>query len=291
MTVSPYLFPTDGGGKLADFKTTDTTVDTMPNAAKVQLKMNRKKLAELQRVLAAHDRHGVLVIFQALDAAGKDGTIRRVFSGINPAGCQVTAFKVPSKKELDHDYLWRTAKMVPRKGMIGIFNRSYYEEVLVVRVHPQFLDAQKLVKAGQPGFPDASFWQQRFDQINHFEQYLTQNQTTIIKFFLHVSKAEQKRRFMARINEPEKNWKFSLRDVHERGHWSTYMAAYDEMLQKTSTTQAPWYVIPADDKKWMRAAVAEIVVSRLKALNLSYPTVTGELKSDLAMGKQLLGEE
>ncbi len=291
MTVSPYLFPPDGGRVLADFGTTDKTVTVTPKVAKEQLKISRKKLVALQNILAAHDRHSILVIFQALDAAGKDGTLRRVFSGVNPAGCEVTAFKVPSKKELDHDYLWRAAKAVPGKGMIGIFNRSYYEEVLVVRVHPQFLATQKLVEAGRPGFPDGSFWQQRFDQINHFEQYLTQNQTTIIKFFLHVSKAEQKNRFMARLNEPDKNWKFSLRDVHERGHWDAYMTAYDEMLQKTSTPWAPWYVIPADNKKWMRAAVADIVVSRLEALDLCYPKVTGDLESDLATGKRLLGEE
>lgn len=291
MTVSPYLFPEDGSRVLADFGTTDNTISVTPKAAKEQLKISRKKLGALQKILAAHDRHSILVIFQALDAAGKDGTLRRVFSGVNPAGCEVTAFKVPSKKELDHDYLWRAAKEVPGKGMIGIFNRSYYEEVLVVRVHPQFLTAQKLVEAGNSGFPDASFWQQRFEQINHFEKYLTQNQTTIIKFFLHVSKTEQKKRFMSRINEPDKNWKFSLRDVHERSHWDDYMAAYDEMLQKTSTTWAPWYVIPADDKKWMRAAVAKIMVSRLEALNLCYPKVAGVLAADLFKGKQLLDEE
>lgn len=291
MTVSPYLFPEDGSRVLADFGTTDNTISVTPKAAKEQLKISRKKLGALQKILAAHDRHSILVIFQALDAAGKDGTLRRVFSGINPAGCEVTAFKVPSKKELDHDYLWRAAKEVPGKGMIGIFNRSYYEEVLVVRVHPQFLTAQKLVEAGNSGFPDASFWQQRFEQINHFEKYLTQNQTTIIKFFLHVSKTEQKKRFMSRINEPDKNWKFSLRDMHERSHWDDYMAAYDEMLQKTSTPWAPWYVIPADDKKWMRAAVAKIMVSRLEALNLCYPKVAGVLAADLFKGKQLLDEE
>lgn len=291
MTVSPYLFPPDGSRVLGDFGTIDNTISITPKAAKEQLKSSRKKLVALQKLLAAHDRHSVLVIFQALDAAGKDGTLRRVFSGVNPAGCEVAAFKVPSKKELDHDYLWRAAKALPGKGMIGIFNRSYYEEVLVVRVHPQFLATQKLLAASQNEFPDASFWQQRFDQINHFEQYLTQNQTTVIKFFLHVSKAEQKKRFMARINEPEKNWKFSLNDVHERGYWDDYMAAYDEMLRETSTKWAPWYVIPADNKKWMRATVAEIVVSRLEALELGYPKVTGDLESDLATGRQLLNEE
>ena len=291
MTVLPYLFPTDGNGRLADFKTLDQNDDTAPKAAKAALKTHRKKIAALQKVLVADDRHAVLVILQALDAAGKDGTLRRVFSRVNPAGCEVTAFKTPSKKELDHDYMWRAAKALPGKGMIGIFNRSYYEEVLVVRVHPQFLAAQKLISAEEPGFPDTAFWQQRFSQINHFEQYLTQNQTTIIKFFLHVSRAEQKKRFLSRINEPDKNWKFSLKDVQQRSHWEAYMAAYDEMLQKTSTPWAPWYVIPADDKKWMRAAVAEIVASRLKVLNLAYPKVTGGLKSDLATGKQLLCEE
>ena len=291
MTVSPYLFPTDGSGKLSDFGTINQTIDAAPKTAKVQLKTNRKKLAELQRILAAHDRHAILVIFQALDAAGKDGTIRRVFSGVNPAGCHATAFKVPSKKELDHDYLWRTTKALPGKGMIGIFNRSYYEEVLVVRVHPQFLTAQKLVNSDQPGFPDHSFWQQRFDQINQFENFLSQNQTTIIKFYLHVSKSEQKKRLLARINEPDKNWKFSLKDVHERNHWAAYMAAYDEMLRKTSTPWAPWHVIPADDKKWMRAAVAEIMVSHLEGLNLSYPKVSGELSDNLITGKKILLEE
>jgi len=288
MTASSYLFPTNGNGRLNDFETIDTSIDPTPKSAKALLKMNRKKLAGLQRVLAAHDRHAILVIFQALDAAGKDGTIRRVFSGVNPAGCQATAFKAPSKKELDHNYLWRGGKALPGKGMIGIFNRSYYEEVLVVRVHPEFLAAQKLVNSECSGFPDASFWQQRFEQINRFENFLAQNQTTIIKFYLHVSKSEQKERLLARINEPDKNWKFSLKDVHERSHWEAYMAAYDEMLQKTSTPWAPWYVIPADDKRRMRAAVADIMVSRLNSLNLAYPEVSGELAKELSEGKRLL---
>jgi len=288
MTASSYLFPTNGSGRLNDFETIDTGIDPTPKAAKALLKMNRKKLAELQRVLAAHDRHAILVIFQALDAAGKDGTIRRVFSGVNPAGCRATAFKAPSKKELDHNYLWRGVKALPGKGLIGIFNRSYYEEVLVVRVHPEFLTAQKLVNSEHSGFPDASFWQQRFEQINRFENFLAQNQTTIIKFYLHVSKSEQKERLLARINEPDKNWKFSLKDVHERSHWEAYMAAYDEMLQKTSTPWAPWYVIPADDKRRMRAAVADIMVSRLDSLNLAYPEVSGEWAKELSEGKRLL---
>jgi len=288
MTASSYLFPTNGNGRLNDFQTIDTSVDPIPESAKALLKMNRKKLAELQRVLAAHDRHAILVIFQALDAAGKDGTIRRVFSGVNPAGCRAAAFKAPSKEELDHNYLWRGGKALPGKGMIGIFNRSYYEEVLVVRVHPEFLATQKLVNSERSGFPDASFWQQRFEQINRFENFLAQNQTIIIKFYLHVSKSEQKERLLARINEPDKNWKFSLKDVHERSHWEAYMAAYDEMLQKTSTPWAPWYVIPADDKRRMRAAVADIMVSRLDSLNLAYPEVSGELAKELTEGKRLL---
>jgi len=288
MTASSYLFPTNGNGRLNDFQTIDTSVDPTPESAKALLKMNRKKLAELQRVLAAHDRHAILVIFQALDAAGKDGTIRRVFSGVNPAGCRAAAFKAPSKEELDHNYLWRGGKALPGKGMIGIFNRSYYEEVLVVRVHPEFLAAQKLVNSERSGFPDVSFWQQRFEQINRFENFLAQNQTIIIKFYLHVSKSEQKERLLARINEPDKNWKFSLKDVHERSHWEAYMAAYNEMLQKTSTPWAPWYVIPADDKRRMRAAVADIMVSRLDSLNLAYPEVSGELAKELTEGKRLL---
>jgi PPK2 family polyphosphate:nucleotide phosphotransferase len=236
---------------------------------------NVKRLAEYQDRLYAQDTYSLLIIFQAMDAAGKDGTIRHVMSGVNPQGCHVTSFKSPSTEELDHDYLWRAAKALPARGMIGIFNRSYYEETLVVRVHPEFLAKQRLPKV------DDDIWERRFKEINNFERYLTDNGTVVLKFFLHVSKKEQKKRFLSRIDEADKNWKFSPADYAERAYWDKYQDAFEDLLNHTSTEEAPWFVIPADNKWFARLAVSEAICAVLDGLDLAYPTVSKERKAEL----------
>ena len=245
------------------------------------------ELRDLQELLWAADTWSVLVIFQALDAAGKDGAIKHVMSGINPQGVEVTSFKHPSAEDLDHTFLWRCMKKLPERGRIGIFNRSYYEEVLIVRVHPHLLDAQRIpeVTSGD------QTWQDRFDDINAFERHLTRNGTKVIKFFLHLSKDEQKRRFLDRINEPDKHWKFSAADLAERQHWDTYMAAYEAMLSATSTEHAPWYVIPADHKWVSRAAVATILAGTIKQLGLTWPTVTEVQEQQIEEARKSLEAE
>jgi PPK2 family polyphosphate:nucleotide phosphotransferase len=232
----------------------------------------------------AHDRYALLVIFQAMDAAGKDGVIKHVMSGINPMGCQVYSFKQPSQEEQDHDFLWRTTKCLPERGRIGVFNRSYYEEVLVVRVHPEFLDGQRL--------PDealgARLWKHRYQSIVDFERHLVRNGTRVVKFFLHVSKEEQRERFLARIDTPEKNWKFGKTDVTERGLWNDYMRAYEQCLQATSTNEAPWYAVPADDKKNARLLVSEVLVQTMKRLKMRFPEPSAaRIKELRAIRKQL----
>lgn len=247
-----------------------------------------KKIAEYQEKLYAQDTYSLLIVFQALDAAGKDSTIRHVMSGLNPQGCQVYSFKAPSPEELDHDYLWRVHTRMPRRGHIGIFNRSYYEEVLVVRVHPNILEAQQLPKSVKR----EGIWKQRFEQINNFEQYMWENGTHILKFFLNVSKAEQKKRFLDRIEEAEKHWKFSARDVEERQHWDQYQQAYEDVLNHTSTKCAPWYVIPADNKWFMRLAVGSIVYHTMREINPSFPTLpAGQMESLLAAKVRLEQEK
>ncbi len=242
------------------------------------------RLRELQEKLYAQDRRAVLLVFQAMDAAGKDGTIEHVMSGVNPQGCQVYSFKAPSSEELDHDFLWRTNRCLPERGRIGVFNRSYYEEVLIVRVHPEILRAQKL----PPELLTTDIWKQRFEDIRALEHYLSRNGTVIRKFFLHVSKEEQKKRFLARLDQPEKNWKFSVQDAKEREHWDAYMAAYEDMLRSTSTEEAPWYVIPADHKWFTRMAVADIIVDTLERLKLDFPQLSREKKAELQEARKLL---
>ncbi len=255
------------------------------------LEENVAQMIELQDKLYADSRYAVLLIFQAMDAAGKDGTIKHVMSGLNPQGCQVYSFKSPSVNELDHDYMWRTYKCLPERGCFGIFNRSYYEEVLVVKVHPEFLMKQQL-----PGIMNVSdlskkFWNDRYRQINDLERHMTENGTIVLKFFLNVSKKEQKKRFLERINDPARNWKFSSADVQERQHWDDYMKAYGEMLSETSTEYAPWYVIPADKKWFMRYAVSNIIINKLKTLNLEYPVLPDSEKIKLEEAKQMLMNE
>ncbi|HEY1251492.1 MAG TPA: polyphosphate kinase 2 family protein [Thermoanaerobaculia bacterium] len=242
------------------------------------------RLAELQDRLYAQDRWGLLLIFQAMDAAGKDSTIKHVMSGVNPQGVQVTSFKVPSSQELDHDFLWRGVLRLPERGCIGIFNRSYYEEVLVVRVHPQILQAQKL----PPELLDAKVWERRYEDINAFERYLSRNGFPILKFFLNVSRKEQKKRFLERLDEPEKNWKFSIADVHERESWSAYQKAYQDAIAATSTPWAPWFVVPADHKWFTRLVVAAAIVAELETLNLRYPALSKTKRRELQEARRLL---
>jgi PPK2 family polyphosphate:nucleotide phosphotransferase len=243
-------------------------------------------LSKLQDKLYAQDRWAVLLIFQAMDAAGKDGAIKHLMSGINPQGCEIYSFKVPSDEELDHDYLWRCVKRLPERGRIGIFNRSYYEETLVVRVHQEFLLRQKL----PPKLVTKDIWDQRFQDICGFERYLSRNGIAVRKFFLHVSRAEQKKRFLERITNPDKNWKFSLQDVHEREHWDKYMEAYEETIRRTATTHAPWYVVPADNKWFTRLVVASATIECLASLDLDYPKLSKDELKELEAARQLLVE-
>ncbi len=256
--------------------------------AVTDLETNIARLVKLQDVLYAENVHTLLVIFQALDAAGKDSVIKHVMSGLNPQGCEVTSFKAPSMEELDHDYLWRSIKALPERGRIGIFNRSYYEEVLVVRVHPEILDRQQLPEKNRK---DKKIWEKRFTEISNFESYLVNNGLHILKFFLNVSKKEQKKRFLARIDTPEKNWKFSAQDVKERAFFDNYQKYYQETLEATSTKDAPWYVIPADHKWFTRVAVSEIIASKLESMDMSYPKVSTVQLEALQEAKKMLESE
>jgi PPK2 family polyphosphate:nucleotide phosphotransferase len=252
--------------------------------AKEVLAMGVELLAELQDKLYAQDRWSLLIILQAMDAAGKDGAIKHIMSGVNPQGCQVHSFKTPSSEDLDHDYLWRCMKSLPNRGNIGIFNRSYYEETLVVRVHQEFLASQKLPSK----LVTKNIWKERFQDIRNFERYLTRNGVVVRKFFLHVSKEEQERRFMERIENPEKNWKFSANDVKERAFWDQYMKAYEDTIRNTATKESPWYVIPADNKWFTRLAIAAAIIEALDSLDLEYPKVDDKKLQELAAAKQTL---
>jgi PPK2 family polyphosphate:nucleotide phosphotransferase len=241
-------------------------------------------LSEMQDKLYAQDRWGLLLIFQAMDAAGKDGTIKHVMSGINPQGCQVYSFKAPSPEELDHDFLWRTSRCLPERGRIGIFNRSYYEEVLAVRVHTEFLEKQRL----PPRLVTNQIWKERFEDISSFERYATRNGIAIRKFFLNVSRDEQKKRFLERLDNPDKNWKFSMADAQERERWDDYMAAYEDMIRHTASGHAPWYVVPADNKWFTRLVVAAAVIEALDDMNLAYPKVDDEKRKELEAARSML---
>lgn len=284
---TPYAVPFDGTFRIENASTKPPSDSPNKKGCKKALKPLVRELYELQRVLYAHDKYSILCIFQAMDAAGKDGTIRAVMTGVNPAGFQVSSFKVPSSEELDHDFLWRTTKRLPERGRIGVFNRSYYEEVLVVRVHPSFLDGQKL-----PGTVNLDkIWEDRYQSIVSHEEHLAKNGIVILKFWLNVSKKEQKERFIARLDEPEKNWKFSTGDVKERGYWDQYMTAYEQALNATSRPWAPWYAIPADSKPYMRLQVAQILVGTMKGLDLKYPTVDDETRARFAEMRTILEEK
>jgi len=279
---SAYLVPFDGSFKVAEASTAPQT-DGKPHKGKHR-RQRTEDLNKLQRVLAAGDKHSILLVFQAMDAAGKDSTIRSVMQGVDPSGCQVFSFKKPSNLELDHDFLWRTTCRLPERGRIGIFNRSQYEEVLVVRVHPKILGYQKL-----PGEIDMdTVWDDRLTSIRQQEEHLARNGTVILKFWLNVSKDEQKRRFLSRLDDAEKNWKFEPNDVKERRHWDDYMHAYEDALNATSRPWAPWYAIPADDKPYMRARVADIIIDALQSIGLQYPEPSAEDRVEFAEARKEL---
>jgi len=286
--VDPFRITKGKNFRLKDFDPADTCGLKMDKgeAAKM-LQRGNEWLAEEQEMLYAQDRWSVLLIFQAMDAAGKDGTIKHVMSGVNPQGCQVFSFKQPSSEDLDHDFMWRYAKSLPERGRIGIFNRSYYEEVLVVRVHPEILERQKL----PPKLVSKHIWDERLADIAHFEDYITRQGTLVLKFFLNVSRKEQKNRFMERLDKPKKNWKFSASDVHERRFWSDYMYAFEEAIRATASKHAPWYIVPADNKWFTRLFVAAAIVSAIEELSLSFPKIDDKMKKELAAARaELAGE-
>jgi PPK2 family polyphosphate:nucleotide phosphotransferase len=287
MKTESYRVPAGKKVSLKEYDTRDTGPYADKDDAAEDLRNDVERMAELQNILYAQNTRALLLIFQAMDAAGKDSVVKHVMSGVNPQGCQVFSFKTPSAEELDHDFLWRCLKALPERGRIGIFNRSYYEEVLVVRVHPEFLLRQGLPESEK----GKALWDHRYEDINAVERYLDRNGITILKFFLHVSAKEQKERFLERIEKPEKNWKFSVNDVKERGYWKEYTDAYEEMLEHTSTAWAPWYVIPADRKWFTRALVANIIIQTLESMNLRYPALSEAQKQDLVKAKDLLKNE
>lgn len=272
--------------RLKDFDPADTARHSEDTAGE-KLQKDIARMADLQNKLFAQGQWAVLLIFQAMDAAGKDGTIKHVMSGVNPEGCQVHSFKTPSEAELQHDFLWRTTQSLPGSGQIGIFNRSYYEEVLVVRVHPKVLESQKI----PPSLVTKDIWEERFEDIRCFERHMARNGTVIRKFFLHLSKKEQKKRFLARLDEPKKNWKFSAGDVHERGYWDDYQQAYEDMIRNTATKHAPWYVVPADNKWFTHLVVAAAIVETLEDLGLSYPKIDAAKRKDLQAARKTLLKE
>jgi PPK2 family polyphosphate:nucleotide phosphotransferase len=286
--VKPFRITKGKNFRLKDFDPADTCGLKMDKgeAAKM-LQRGNEWLAEEQEMLYAQDRWSVLLIFQAMDAAGKDGTIKHVMSGVNPQGCQVFSFKQPSSEDLDHDFMWRYAKSLPERGRIGIFNRSYYEEVLVVRVHPEILERQKL----PPKLVSKHIWDERLADIAHFEDYMTRQGTLVLKFFLNVSRKEQKNRFMERLDKPKKNWKFSASDVHERRFWSDYMYAFEEAIRATASKHAPWYIVPADNKWFTRLFVAAAIVSAVEELSLSFPKIDDKMKKELAAARAELARE
>ena len=288
MNVEKFLVPEGKKLNLKNHPTDDTGDYKDKKAAVEDLQKNVERLTELQDVLYAQNNHALLIIFQAMDAAGKDGTIKAVMSGLNPQGCEVSSFKQPSSEEIDHDYLWRCMRRVPERGRIGIFNRSYYEDVLIVRVHPEIL---KLSQMPENLENDKNIWKKRFGQIHNFETYLAENGVHTLKFFLNVSKEEQKNRFLARIETPEKNWKFSATDAKERAFWDDYMNAYTDAIANTSTEDAPWHIIPADKKWFMRVAVSEIIIKKMESLDLQYPTISEAQRQSLLEAKKILESE
>ena len=289
MKINPDDFRLREGAKV-NLRKWPTLIDPVYKSKaqyKTLLEHHVEELSAMQQLHYSTNRHALLIIFQAMDAAGKDGVIKHVMSGVNPQGCQVYSFKQPSAEELDHDFLWRTNKCIPERGRIGIFNRSYYEEVLVVRVHKELLEREKM----PPSLVTKDIWNERFADINAYEQYLSRNGVVIRKFFLNLSKEEQKRRFLKRLDEPDKNWKLSSADIAERERWPEYMTAYEEMIQHTATPHAPWYVVPADNKWYTRLVVAAAIVHAMEDLNLQYPTVDADQRKELKAARAALEHE
>jgi len=285
--VNPFRVSDGKQFRLKDFEPAETLGVKSKEQAKETLERGIARLADLQEKLYAQDRWAILVVLQAMDAAGKDSTIKHVMSGLNPQGCQVTSFKAPSTEELQHDFLWRTSRSLPERGKIGIHNRSYYEEVLVVRVHPEFLDRERILTQ----LKSDRIWQERFEEINAFERYLVRNGIVPVKFFLHLSKKEQRKRFLERLDDREKEWKFSVSDAKERQYWDRYMQAYEDMIQNTSSKHAPWHVVPADHKWFTRLVVAEAIIDVLEGLDLAFPKLdSGEQKELKKARKALLSE-
>ncbi|HLK71403.1 MAG TPA: ADP-polyphosphate phosphotransferase [Steroidobacteraceae bacterium] len=288
LRASDYRVKPDSKIDLADWPTAIKPVYRGKQGYQRLLEQHTQELTRLQDLLYASDREALLLIFQAMDAAGKDGAIKHVMSGVNPQGCQVYSFKHPSAQELQHDFLWRTTRVLPERGHIGIFNRSYYEEVLVVRVHPELLAAENL----PPAVGDVKhFWQQRYHSINDLERHLHTNGTHVVKFFLHLSREEQRKRLLARLDDPDKNWKFSLADVQERRLWDDYMRAYEHCLGATSSAHAPWYIVPADDKRTARLLISSIICSTLEGLDLAYPRLDARRRRELKKLRSLLAEQ
>ncbi len=288
MKIEKFVVPQGKKLNLKTHKTDFTGNYTDKENAIDDLRKNIARLSELQDVLYAENKHAILIIFQAMDAAGKDSAIKHVMSGLNPQGTEVYSFKQPSLEELDHDYLWRSMRVLPSRGRIGIFNRSYYEEVLVVRVHPEILRFQQLPDKMRD---DKNIWKKRYEQIRNFEEYLAENGVSVLKFFLNVSKDEQKKRFLKRINTPEKNWKFSASDAKERAFWDDYMQAYEDAIEATSTKAAPWHIVPADNKWFTRVVVSEIIAQKLESLDMKYPVLNEEHLKQLAEAKKILESE
>ena len=287
MMSNNFVVPVGKKVKLKDYPTDFTDGFGKKSDAEGKLQQDIQNLTELQDRLYAQNTYALLIILQGLDASGKDSTIKHVMSGVNPSGCEVRSFKVPSEEELDHEYFWRYARAFPERGRIGIFNRSYYEEVLVVRVHPELLEKERIPSTTKT----KRIWSERFREMNQLERYLVDNGVEVLKFFLHISKEEQKRRFMARLDAPEKNWKFSANDVKERAFWDDYMAAFEDLLSNTSTEYAPWHIIPADHKWFSRLAVADTIVRKLTSLNLHYPELNAEQKKALEEARKILDQE
>jgi PPK2 family polyphosphate:nucleotide phosphotransferase len=282
--TKPFRIRDGAGFRLKHFEPDDTRGLKSKEEAQVALRQGVERLARLQEKLYAQDRWGALIIFQGMDAAGKDGAVKHVMSGVNPQGVQVYSFKAPSAEELDHDYLWRTSRCLPERGRIGIFNRSYYEEVLVTRVHPEILGRQRL----PPERRTKDIWKERFEDIKAFERYLWRNGFIVLKFFLHLSAGEQRRRLLERLDDPAKNWKFSIADAQERGFWRDYTAAYEDMIRNTATRRAPWYVVPANNKWFTRVVVAEALVEALNGLNLAFPALDAAKRSELRQARAIL---
>lgn len=282
--VKPFRVEDGSDFRFKDYDPADTLGLESKDRAKELLEKGIERLNELQEMLYAQDRWGLLLIFQGMDAAGKDGTIKHVMSGVNPQGCQVFSFKAPSDEELDHDFLWRTSRCLPERGRIGIFNRSYYEEVLIIRVHPEYLAREKMPRS----VLSKKIWDERFEDIVNFEKYLTRNGIAVLKFCLNISKAEQRRRFLERLELSEKHWKFSPADAREREFWDDYMAAYEAMIRHTSSEHAPWHIVPADKKWFSRLVVAETVINTLQSLDLEYPEVTKEQQKELEAARKVL---